>query len=87
MDGATGYRNLRWVLIGSFVLILAGATITAAAYLVIEHTRAIEGAKARTATLARALEEHVRRTFAAIDADLRRAATELVSAQRTSAAL
>jgi PAS domain S-box-containing protein len=72
------YRRLRTVLVGAYLALCIVIVVFATLYLRAEYQRLEAAAYARTGTLARALEEHVVRTFALIDIQLRDLGQHLV---------
>jgi len=73
-----GYRRLRLFLIAWYLAFAAGTIAVAAWYLHFEYQLMLQTAYTRTATLTRALEEHVLRTFTTIDNELRDAGRRLI---------
>jgi PAS domain S-box-containing protein len=72
------YRRLRFFLIAAYMIIAGAAVAMSALYLWSEYRFMMQAAAAHTATLTRALEEHVLRTFTTIDTQLRNAGRRLI---------
>lgn len=73
-----GYKQLRLTLIAAYVLFAAGMLGATALYLWSDRQSRVREAYAATGTLARALEEHVSRTFGTIEVHLRNVGRRLV---------
>jgi len=71
------YANLRRALIGSYVVVAVSLCAAAIAYSAQDRTERIADAIRNATTLARALDEHVRRTFDAVDVLLADVATRI----------
>ena len=72
------YRRLRHYLIGGYIVITVVLLLLSSWYLHSERASHLRLAESETSTLARALEEHVSRTFGSIDAMLRHASQRLL---------
>ncbi|MGE5818759.1 MAG: PDC sensor domain-containing protein, partial [Deltaproteobacteria bacterium] len=72
------YRRLRHYLIGGYTVITVLLVVLSSWYLQSEQASLLRLAESETSTLARALEEHVLRTFGSIDTMLRHASRRLL---------
>ncbi|HEX9145634.1 MAG TPA: PAS domain S-box protein, partial [Candidatus Binatia bacterium] len=72
------YRRLRHYLIGGYTVITVMLVVLSSWYLQSEQASHLRLAESETSTLARALEEHVLRTFGSIDTMLRHASRRLL---------
>jgi diguanylate cyclase (GGDEF)-like protein/PAS domain S-box-containing protein len=61
------YARLRVALIGSYLLVAVSLCVGTAAYVLQDRLERLDAATRNSTTLARALDEHVRRTFDAVD--------------------